>query len=41
LWIAILFTIPLGLLAVLINVAALIVTDTGFIRNVEEIENGN
>lgn len=40
LWIAIPFAIAAGILAVIVNVVALIVTDVDFIRNVEEIENG-
>ena len=40
LWIALPFSIAFGLLAVIVNIVALIVTDVNFIRNVEEIENG-
>ena len=40
LWIAIPFAIAAGILAVIVNVVALIVTDVDFIGNVEEIENG-
>lgn len=39
LWAALLFTIPSGVIAVLLNVAALIATNDDFIRSIEEMEN--
>jgi hypothetical protein len=38
-WLAFIFTIPIGIVAGLLNLAALIATDNDFIRNIEEIEN--
>ena len=38
-WAGLLFTIPGGIVACMINVIALILTDTNTIRNIEEYEN--
>jgi hypothetical protein len=39
-WLALIFTIPSGIIPTIINAVALILTDKDIIRDIEEIENG-
>jgi hypothetical protein len=38
-WMAFLFTLPMGIIATVINLVALIITDMDFIHIVEDLEN--